>query len=218
MGGFIIFIAAAVIALWCILISFGGYNPGDYKSNDCDEPKDSKIGEEPTVSKIVAEQPDCQEVAEDFKIERDSWFEGSFGEYNPHDYKLAEFVQPKSSNVDERPTVSKIIEEPHGEKFVVEHATLETDSWFEGPFVDEDNNFCQMIAFGRWETISLDDALNRFDGSRMKRCPECHGQVRAHRPGTNGMRAHFEHFEAHSGCSLSPIFSGTRTPHRRPMS
>ena len=76
---------------------------------------------------------------------------------------------------------------------------------------------CEMRVRGAWEVITLDDALNRFDASREKRCIECHGQVRAHRLSSNGMKAHFEHYERHDGCSLGNSFSGARARHRRPL-
>ncbi|MGO4639590.1 hypothetical protein AB4Z43_14215 [Mesorhizobium sp. 2RAF45] len=71
----------------------------------------------------------------------------------------------------------------------------------------------EMWANKAWLEVSIVDALDRFDASRKKRCPECHGQVRAHRSGDDGMRAHFEHFIAHAGCSKSTAFAGTRYRH-----
>lgn len=53
----------------------------------------------------------------------------------------------------------------------------------------------------------------RMEPRPLLRCPECHGRVRAHKEGTTGQRAHFEHFAAHSGCSLKPTFRGVRSRH-----
>ena len=75
---------------------------------------------------------------------------------------------------------------------------------------------CELRLRGEWVPIGLSEAL-RLHSSRDKRCPECHGKVRAHKEAENGMRAHFEHFEAHEGCSLGPVFSGHRSRHRSPM-
>ena len=73
---------------------------------------------------------------------------------------------------------------------------------------------CEMRVRDDWVVITLDDALSQFDPSRLKRCIECHGQVRAHRQGTNGMAAHFEHMVRHDGCSLGNSFDGTKSLHR----
>ena len=75
---------------------------------------------------------------------------------------------------------------------------------------------CEVKIRGKWEQIALDDAL-RLDSGRVKRCPECHGQVRAHKPGKDGMVAHFEHFERHPGCYLGDCFDGRRRPHRKAL-
>ena len=76
---------------------------------------------------------------------------------------------------------------------------------------------CEVQVKGVWVPVSLDEALNRLDASRTKRCVECHGQVRAHRRGDNGMAAHFEHLERHEGCSFGASFNGVKTPHRRSL-
>ncbi|TDU00784.1 hypothetical protein DFO45_0288 [Azorhizobium sp. AG788] len=67
---------------------------------------------------------------------------------------------------------------------------------------------------GGWEAVGVEEALG-LPSSLLKRCPECHGRVRVHRASVNGMRAHFEHMEAHRGCSLSRgvPFSGVSSPH-----
>ena len=76
---------------------------------------------------------------------------------------------------------------------------------------------CEMRVRGQWVTIPLDDALDKYDASREKRCIECHGAVRAHREGDNGMRAHFEHLDKHEGCSRGNYFNGTKMPHRKAL-
>jgi hypothetical protein len=71
---------------------------------------------------------------------------------------------------------------------------------------------CAVWRGGVWEKIDIAEALPIRSEYRM-RCCECRGRVRAHREASNGMRAHFEHCVAHSGCSLSTKFSGTHSPH-----
>lgn len=81
--------------------------------------------------------------------------------------------------------------------------------------MDED---CEVKVGKKWVTVSIDRALG-LHPDRVKRCPECHGKVRAHKAGVDGMRAHFEHFIAHDGCSRSRSvkFSGASTTHPRPL-
>ena len=76
----------------------------------------------------------------------------------------------------------------------------------------------QMKVRDTWIDISVEDALHRFDSSRTKRCLECHGQVRAHAEGSNGNPAHFEHLQAHAGCSKSMAFGGVASMHPKPLS
>lgn len=76
---------------------------------------------------------------------------------------------------------------------------------------------CEVQVRGAWVPVPLEQALNQLDASRLKRCIECHGRVRAHRQGDNGMRAHFEHVERHEGCSLGPVFNGQKTPHPKAL-
>lgn len=71
---------------------------------------------------------------------------------------------------------------------------------------------CEVKVRGEWIELTIEDAL-RLDASRTKRCPECQGQVRAHTNGSNGMRAHFEHFRRHDECSRSDAFKGTPKLH-----
>lgn len=46
------------------------------------------------------------------------------------------------------------------------------------------------------------------------RCLECHGPVRLHKAGPNGVpAAHAEHRVGHKGCSLGCYFEGTKSSH-----
>ena len=71
---------------------------------------------------------------------------------------------------------------------------------------------CEVFAHGAWTGINIALALKMPRG-RTKRCPECHGPVRAHSAGVNGMKAHMEHFARHSGCSRGDCFDGNARPH-----
>ena len=74
-------------------------------------------------------------------------------------------------------------------------------------------DLCQVKVRGEWIDATIDEALTVYAGL-AKRCPECHGEVRAHKQYNTGSRAHFEHLVVHAGCSLKPrTFSGTRTFH-----
>ncbi|MDX7953922.1 hypothetical protein P7D22_22465 [Lichenihabitans sp. Uapishka_5] len=79
---------------------------------------------------------------------------------------------------------------------------------------DESGDMCEIKANGEWLPIGIVQALGMHP-ERLKRCPKCRGQVRAHRLGTTDQRAHFEHLRAHDGCSRSVAFTGTRSPHPR---
>jgi hypothetical protein len=78
---------------------------------------------------------------------------------------------------------------------------------------------CKAKVHGTWTSITIDEALGAY-ADYLKRCPECHGRVRAHRRAKNGMRAHFEHHRAHAGCSLSRgvPFSGHHSIHPEAIS
>jgi hypothetical protein len=80
------------------------------------------------------------------------------------------------------------------------------------------SEICEMWANKSWVEVSIEDALRRYDPDRRKRCPECHGQVRAHKSGDDGMKAHFEHFVAHKGCSKSVAFNGMQSRHPKAIS
>lgn len=69
----------------------------------------------------------------------------------------------------------------------------------------------------QWEPISVQDVLG-LGRQEVKRCPECHGRVKAVKAGPNGVpAAHFEHFNRHKGCSLGDCFDGTRRLHSTPL-
>lgn len=74
-----------------------------------------------------------------------------------------------------------------------------------------DLDSCEIRTADGWERVSVADALSRR-GESM-RCPACHGPVRAHKEGTTGQRAHFEHLRSHDGCRLKQSFSGTDSRH-----
>lgn len=78
---------------------------------------------------------------------------------------------------------------------------------------------CEVSSQKAWATATIHEVLERrARGHRLKiRCPECQGQVRAHKEANNGMQAHFEHLEAHKGCSNSTTFNGRRTQHPKPI-
>lgn len=64
---------------------------------------------------------------------------------------------------------------------------------------------CELWASGTWQNVSVEDVLEKWT-ERKLRCVECKGAVRAHRAGPEGMPpAHFEHRQAHRGCSLCHV-------------
>jgi hypothetical protein len=75
---------------------------------------------------------------------------------------------------------------------------------------------CEVKVGGDWKRLTLDQALE-LDPSRLKRCPECHGQVRLHKASIDGMVAHFEHYERNPGCSLGDCFDGNPKLHPWPL-
>jgi hypothetical protein len=75
---------------------------------------------------------------------------------------------------------------------------------------------CEVKVGGAWTLITIEDAL-RLDADKKKRCPACHGRVKAFHASINGMRAHFEHHVAHPGCPRGDSYSGTPSPHPEPL-
>jgi hypothetical protein len=49
--------------------------------------------------------------------------------------------------------------------------------------------------------MTIDEAV--LTRERQRRCIECHEPVRAHKTGTTGQSAHFEHLKKNPRCSLS---------------
>jgi hypothetical protein len=75
---------------------------------------------------------------------------------------------------------------------------------------------CEIFMRGDWTKIDLEQAL-RLDASRTKRCIGCHGEVKAHKPGKDGQRAHFEHKHRHKGCQFGDCFDGEMSPHPKAL-
>jgi hypothetical protein len=78
-------------------------------------------------------------------------------------------------------------------------------------------DLCEVEIQGKWTLIDIDDALKSYLGEVM-RCPKCHGRVCAHKAYSDGARAHFEHYRAHSGCPLKPGYSGAFSMHPNAVS
>lgn len=65
---------------------------------------------------------------------------------------------------------------------------------------------CELLANKDWLTVSVEEVLAKWTDRKL-RCIECHGAVRAHKAGPEGQPpAHFEHRDAHAGCSLCHIY------------
>lgn len=75
-----------------------------------------------------------------------------------------------------------------------------------------ENDVCEERINGRWSARTVAEVLAAAARGPI-RCPECHGRVRAHKEGTTGQRAHFEHMRRHDGCSLKSTFNGRKTRH-----
>jgi hypothetical protein len=75
---------------------------------------------------------------------------------------------------------------------------------------------CEVKVWGDWKRLTLAQALE-LDPSHLKRCPECHGQVRLHEASIDGMVVHFEHYERNRGCSLGDCFDGNPKMHPWPL-
>lgn len=82
--------------------------------------------------------------------------------------------------------------------------------------MEEESVACELFANRAWTPISLDHAM-QMPRSRLLRCLECRGRVRAHRQGSDGQRAHLEHYERHTGCSRGDCFAGVSTLHPRAL-
>ena len=74
---------------------------------------------------------------------------------------------------------------------------------------------CEVRVHGGWTLVELSQA-SKLDPVRIKRCPECHGQVRLIKAGRRAA-AHFEHYERHPGCASGDCFDGARRPHPKAL-
>jgi hypothetical protein len=74
---------------------------------------------------------------------------------------------------------------------------------------------CEVRVEGVWTFTELSAAL-KLDPVRIKRCAECHGQVRLVKA-SRGTAAHIEHYERHPGCSLGDCFDGMRCMHPKAL-
>ena len=68
---------------------------------------------------------------------------------------------------------------------------------------------CEVKRQIGWRIMTIDEAL--LTREPQGRCVECHEPVRAHKTGTTGQAAHFEHLKSNRLCSLS---GGKRSPSR----
>lgn len=75
---------------------------------------------------------------------------------------------------------------------------------------------CEAWSNGKWQPVSIDEVIATTQ-RQLLRCIECGGAVRAHREGTTGQVAHFEHRHAHHGCSLGSKFTGVKSAHPQPL-
>ena len=77
---------------------------------------------------------------------------------------------------------------------------------------------CEVRVQSKWQWIPVANAmkLGRF---RIKRCPECHGQVQVYQAtDQHRMIVHLvAHYESHSGCSLGDCFDRIRTLHPKAL-
>jgi hypothetical protein len=72
---------------------------------------------------------------------------------------------------------------------------------------------CEVRVGSTWETIGVEEARHGYKGYDL-RCPECGGRVRAFPEYNTGVKAHFEHEQAHTGCSLTSYnFVPPKTAH-----
>jgi hypothetical protein len=60
---------------------------------------------------------------------------------------------------------------------------------------------CEVKRQIGWRVMTIDEAL--LTREKAGRCIECHEPVQAHKTGTTGQAAHFEHKKSNPRCSLS---------------
>ena len=79
-----------------------------------------------------------------------------------------------------------------------------------------DEYSCEVWFGDAWVVVPIETAIAHPELTR--RCPECHGKVKAMRAGPeNKPRAHPEHYSRHKGCSLGDCFDGKNTLHSNPV-
>lgn len=74
----------------------------------------------------------------------------------------------------------------------------------------------ELSANKTWVSIDIDTALS-MPRTRLMRCPDCHGRIRAHKAGRDGQKAHMEHYERHEGCARGDCFNGSATRHPKAL-
>lgn len=71
---------------------------------------------------------------------------------------------------------------------------------------------CEIRHGSKWKQIDIEEGL-ASKGEDM-RCHECHGRVVPMKKYSTGTKAHFEHQDAHKGCSTKErTFCGTKSMH-----
>lgn len=80
------------------------------------------------------------------------------------------------------------------------------------------NDECEIEVHGKWTLISIDEGV-RLGPDVLKRCPACHGRMRAHKKSETGAKAHFEHiFLGGTACPRMGIyFTGPASMHSEPL-
>lgn len=75
-----------------------------------------------------------------------------------------------------------------------------------------DADICEAWLNETWNEIDISAALE-MEQKPLMRCAECHGKVSAFKEYSDGARPHFEHKQAHKGCSTKATFDGVRRRH-----
>ena len=70
------------------------------------------------------------------------------------------------------------------------------NSWM----VKLDKSHVEVVRDGKWHLMPVETAVGMKAGVR---CSSCKQLGKVHRASVNGMRAHFEHYEANPECELS---------------
>ena len=73
--------------------------------------------------------------------------------------------------------------------------------------MQDKRTICEIFVCGKWYQIKVNDLLDYDNYSDVqRRCPECKAQIKLMREGSDGQKAHFEHFTRNSNCSESIAF------------